>query len=130
MPERNSKPSVEEVVDFSVKYICELFETNEDSRGVLHTSLTLDGEKALIQRFSLSDKVSGNYAFRRLYTPAYHVLLRDFLQIEPFPNGGGDLKSNEHYWKLNGRPLIREELRKIVLGESGRYIEANLKQCT
>ena len=75
-------------------------------------------------------KLNRSYASRRLYTPAYHVLFRDFLQNEPFPNGGGDLKSNEHYWRLNGRPLTKEEFRGIVLEESGRYIESNLEQCT
>lgn len=129
MPENNLMPSVEDVVDFSVNFVCDLFETNKDERGVLYENLTSAGERSLVSRFSLIDK-KGSYSSKRLFLVTYHVFVDLYCVNDPFPNGGGDPKSKEHYWELNGRPLDREILRRGVLEKYGTYLKANLEQCS
>lgn len=123
-------PSVEDILNFSVNYVCGLFETNKDERGVLYEKISPAGERSLIRRFSLRDKIEGGCSSKRLFLATSRVLVDRYCVKDGFPNGGGDPKSREHYWELNGRPLDRATLKREVLEKYRIYLEANLEQCS
>ncbi len=165
-----------EIVDFSVDYICDLFENNGDERGVLHDKPTLlydkkaladdektlmgsfnfirdnggvlhaeriegdekyynekklmDGEKALVDhfKFSLDGKSEETtYCLVKLFRPAYWIFLENYaLRDDGFPNGGGNHKSEKHYWDLRNGIPDRDEFKDKVLKKYRPYLEANL----
>ena len=70
MPEKKL-PSVEDILNFSVNYVCGLFETNKDERGVLYEKISPAGERSLIRRFSLRDKISQTFFIFSEFAPCF-----------------------------------------------------------
>src|SRR3989344_3883695 len=120
MPETNIH-SVEEVVDFSVDFLCtKLLEHAEG--GVPHDEITFGLEGAIIGHFGLPRSVQT----RRLSHPAYHVFIGDYALRGSYPHQDGNPLSEVHYWKLrNGFP-DKWEFRETVFERYRKFIEVNL----
>ncbi|MAG50533.1 hypothetical protein CL621_02750 [archaeon] len=125
-----------EIVDFSVEYICKLFETNGDKRGVLHERIIFEGEENLLKHFKFPLDEENIYCLGRLFRPAYWIFRENYaLQEGSFPSGDGEKpRSNEHYWRLKdgilykGKFKNKNEFKSKVLEEHGLYLEANLEK--